>query len=544
MATTTINKLDQSDQSQTDALFIAAALAHVPVGIEYSMRMWRTGHYQFFPLLLCVVLWMIFDRVSKLSNKKRSVTTYVLVGINLLLLGMSVLLYSSFLWSLSFLLLTASFVYDRWGWSGILKGSPAWLLLFFIVPLPMNLDVKLITKMQFVASQLASWILDAFGQTHFREGVILITEKKQFFTEEACSGIRSLFSSMAAIAIYGVMRDYSILRHVFNLVQTTVWVIVGNAIRVAIVVYVSDNWTEAIASGTTHEMLGLAIFLFIFALALSTDRAIDAVMQQGLDDGFDRPKADNAEEPVTNSNNNLLNAKDPKPMIRWILVGCFGLLCLFAVRLTYAKISLEVLQYDFYAQDDLMMLDESEMPAEINGWRLEKFEHQLRDDAQLLAAESFLWTYRKGTRKATVSLDSPYYEYHNLTNCYNGFGWNVECKHDYASPSGEETTANMSVLKMRKQQETGLVLFTAMDRTGKLVVPDVANFALSRPSAAMDNLKLALGMVEQSSNSNVLPISQIQLIYTADGELVGEDEAKELFLVGRKILRNSKRFAQ
>ena len=103
---------------------------------------------------------------------------------------------------------------------------------------------------------------------------MLITEKKQFFAEEACSGVRSLFSSTAAISVLGVYLSYPWWRLIFNLIQTTIWVLVGNALRIATVVYVADSWTDSIASGPAHELLRLGVFLFIFVLALSTDRTL------------------------------------------------------------------------------------------------------------------------------------------------------------------------------------------------------------------------------------------------------------------------------
>jgi len=226
-------------------LFATAVLAHLPIGYEYYRRMWSGAHYQFFPLLMVAAAWMIADRLveSKPRTPKTGLSYWLLLA-DLVLLTLAALMFSPFLWILSVLLLIVVYVYDRWGWQGVRYTSPAWLLLFFVVPLPSNLDLKLVNKLQFLSSQLASYILDAFGQVHFREGVILITEKKQFFTEEACSGIRSLFSSVSAMAIFGVMMRYSWQRHLFNAIQTILWVVIGNAVRIALVVYLTDNVNE------------------------------------------------------------------------------------------------------------------------------------------------------------------------------------------------------------------------------------------------------------------------------------------------------------
>ena len=513
------------------------------MGFEYCRRMWNLGHYQFFPLLIAVVAWIIYVRLSKrpLVYSQNNVS-YALLAVNLLLLVAAVLLYSSTLWIISLTLFVGIWIHDQWGWSGCRDAAPAWALMLFVIPLPSNLDLQLITKMQFLASQLASWVLDAFGQTHFREGVVLVTEKKQFFAEEACSGIRSLFSSLAAISIYGVTQRYSIGMHVFNFLQTALWVVVGNALRIAIVVYVSDNWTESIATGTTHEMLGLVVFLFIFGLAISTDRAVESLIQRARDASID-------EEPTSAEadQKNRVTTNIPSG-IQWALVGGLVVVSLFSARLTYAKMSREFLHFNYFTQDDLVPLSAADLPSKINGWELGNFEHKLRDDKQLLAPESFLWTYNKDGLTATISLDSPYREYHNLTVCYSGLGWSVEQKQEYADTSTpvregllNESRTEFSTLEISKRLERGVVYFTAFDRNGSIILP---NFVLSgqRSSALANNIRLAFGILDPSESGISLPVSQIQLLHTSNGEIRMPEDIKSLFLTARQILQKSPRF--
>lgn len=536
-----------------DALFLAAFVAHIPVGIEYCRRMWVVGHYQFFPLLMGAAAWLIYDRLSSSGVKRveRSNTTYGLLAFSFVFLTAAVLQHAPFFWIGSLLFLLIVYVYDRWGVEGLKKTAPAWLLLLFVVPLPSNLDLKLINKMQFMSSQLASWILDAFGLVHFREGVVLITEKKQFFTEEACSGIRSLFSSLAAISIFGVMRRYPLWRHVFNLLQTVLWVIVGNAIRVAGVVYLADNVNESFASGTTHEMLGLGAFLFIFLCAMSTDRGINAWQASKINFNEDAISSDTEEATVEGTvrekSSTLVGQSDPIPAAKWALIGLFGLITLFGARLTYAIIAEDNL--NFYQKEDLIVLVESDMPETINGWRRSSFSHQEREDTRLLAPESYVWTYSKDGRKVTVSLDSPYYDFHNLNDCYEGFGWDVEFENRY--PEGVDDlsqSVNLTELTMSKRNEYGMVLFTAFDRNGRLVRPTFeVNYAPSRWMQIQRNINLALGRLDQSNDPRLskqpLPITQVQLLHTSGQKISERKELEALFLESRRILQSSKRFA-
>jgi exosortase/archaeosortase family protein len=55
-------------------------------------------------------------------------------------------------------------------------------------------------------------------------------------------------------------------------------VIIGNGLRVAIVVYGVTHWTEQLGTGLAHEALGLVVFFFIVLMALSTDRFLQAIL--------------------------------------------------------------------------------------------------------------------------------------------------------------------------------------------------------------------------------------------------------------------------
>jgi len=537
-----------------NGLFLIALLAHLPLSIEYGLRMWRTGHYQFFPLLMAAVFYLIFTRVHKTSRVNTLPRlVYPLLGISGTLLLASVLLFSSTIWMLSFVFWVAVFIYGHWGWPGLKTAAPAWVLLIYIVPIPGNLDVVLVTKMQFMASQLASWILDALGQIHFRDGVVLITEKKQFFTDEACSGVRSLFSSMAAISMYGVIRCYPPWRHFFNIGQTIVWVIVGNALRVATVVFVSDNWTNAIASGANHEMLGLIVFMIIILLALSTDRAINAWHSNefGLG-GF------GLYEYVPDDKNDLeshgASADTPSPvtlppqhapsLLSWGVLALF-LVAFFASSKLYYKKTVESELYNFQSTE-LAAVEADILPNKINGWTLRGFDYEARNKHSLLAPESYIWKFSKNNKIAIVSLDGPYSEYHHLANCYSGLGWQPTSEDLYSIGEEDMTDAlNCTQIKMNKNGDYGLVLFSAQDRTGNLILPGGAFPVRRRATDLETNLRLILGLsIHQPQQTKLLPISQIQLLVRSSSQfsLEIEHEIQDLFLKVRGQLLQSPRF--
>ena len=536
-----------------DILFVTAALAHVPIGYEYCERMWSVGHYQFFPLLMVSAGWMILARLAESQPQKpKSQLNYWLLTADLVFLTLAALMFSPFFWVLSLVLLTVVYIFDRWGWRGVRYTSPAWLLLFFVVPLPSNLDLKLVNELQFLSSQLASYILDAFGQIHFREGVILITEKKQFFTEEACSGIRSLFSSVSAMTIFGVMMHYSWQRHLFNLIQTVLWVVIGNAVRIALVVYLADNVDESFAVGTTHELLGLANFLFVFLFALSTDRGVNAwhaatpdVTEAALASDVEEPVIDGAIVPGVDALQHVIN----RPAVwQWSLVVGFVLVGLFSARLTYAKSTIDKFRFDETALSESYKTD---LPKQIQGWDLLSFDHQERDDTRLLAPESYVWTFVKdNNRRVIVSMDGPYFDFHNLNDCYEGFGWEVDYENKYLDLDNDLSEAtNLTKLEMEKSSEHGLVLFTAFDRDGVLVRPTFErNYEPTRWMEMVRHVRMAFGLLNQQNDprfsQQTLPISQVQLLHVSNREILDSADLERLFVEVRARLQATERFGK
>ena len=536
------------------AFYSLAFLAHLPMLVSYARIVWAKGHYQFFPLLIAAAAWLAFERLNGTNfqpddrSKRIALGLWILDGI---VLSISALLYSSILAMPALMIGLAAYCVDRFGWAAFRYVVPIWLLLLLIAPPPANLDQSLIQMLQFQASQMASLILDAFGQTHFREGVTLITAQKQFFTEEACSGIRSLFSSLAAIAIYGIVRHYPWWRHTFNFAQTVIWVLAGNALRIALVVYVSDNWSDAIATGTNHEMLGLAVFVFIFALALSTDRAIGVLLEPSSNHESEsgRMSETGATPPTSVGLATGANATTAVPF-RWakgLLMLWFGLVLVFSARLTYVRTTNEFSGVRF-DNVELTTSQASDLPTELNGWKQVGFERKLRDEHSLLAPESFLWTFQRENRTLIISLDSPYHSFHDLEACYQGIGWQANSIHAYVEDG--KVVSGLSTIPIRKPDQSGVVYFSAFTRTGQMIIPPEQLSPAARFQNIFRNINQAFRIGDANANfsdvvpAEFLPISQIQLLCEQPAPLSPTelDELKVLFEAARDRLLQSPRF--
>jgi exosortase len=533
----------------SNLLLIIAAVAQSPILLMYSRVMWNKGHYQFFPLLFCAVGWLLYSRLSKRNrNENGNWLAVALLMLNLIFVFLSIAVYTPVPVIPTLIIFLSAVLLDRYGFPGLLVALPVITILLFVTKLPTGRDLFVINELQFLASQLASWILDSFGIIHFREGVILVTEKNQFFTEEACSGIRSLFSTLAAVSIYGLSRSYSASRQIFNLLQSIVWVIAGNAIRVASVVYLADHGFEQFSQGTLHEMFGLVTFIGIFGVTLSVDRVIDIFSRGSKRSAYGESYSDMAygdivgqQKPAPEATKVKTETVKPR-FLNLALIGLYLAVILFSSRLTYAKWN----NFDRVRLDisELATIEESQLPPVINQWQLKKFEMEERGDDSLFAPESYLWIYESKNLTATVSFDAPYSEFHDLAFCYRGIGWDAKLTHSYQ----KDSETGMSLLEMEKPDQYGVVYFAGYSKDGKLVRP--AN-EFSPTTRFLRNIELATGRLaipsgDVNRNGEALPISQIQIFVQSATPISDEEtlEIDNLFDIVRTRILTSPRFSK
>ena len=536
-------------------IFLLAILSHLPILTQYASRMWRSGHYQFFPVLLLALAWLFSEQKNYIFSQNEKPNNAVganLLIINLMLVGIATILNSSFLGALSAWMLAAIFFYSRGGTSSLIRGMSLLIALLFIIPMPARLDEQLILKLQYFASQLASQVLDNLGIVHFVEGVVLITEKKQFMTEEACSGIRSLFSSLAGIALYSAMFRLSWWRSLFNFVQVVFWVLVSNAIRIATVVYVSDTWTDVLATGIGHTVFGLVMFGFVLAMSISTDRLINAILARAEVEEEDYSPVD-----LENEANVETVSKEEQ------VFTSFGLPVWFSVPLALSFILVAILGVRLLwlqsSQNEgiwitslprLSFPKKEDLPEQVGSWNLTEFEWKSRGANKLQAEDSFVWTYESPEGiEFNFSLDCPWDKWHNLADCYSGLGWGTSMTYHDASEFGWV----WSKIELQKLgREAGVVFFRSVDRHGHEVTPQFSGGFFNVRSIANqvnDNFSAILGF-DSGQNANIngisLPATTLQLICVPDSSLSESQiaELQSLFVEISSAITKSNRFVE
>lgn len=527
----------------------AAVLAHFLVLREYTWRMWNLAHYQFFPIAIGCAIWLWWSRRDGKQNSRKpdSKVQTVALTINLLMVLFATLINSSFLGWLSFLLFLSTTAYSVSGYSSLRGFLPALFALSLITPLPGQLDQELILSMQSWASLFASWILDSVGLLHFRQGVVLVSETESFLAEEACSGIRSLFSGIFAVMFWGLLQRHSWWRHLINLVQVVGWVLSVNALRIASVIWIEDKTSFSVAKGIAHELLGLLAFFLIFGLAISFDYFVKFLFPVASDEEA-MEETTSSSEPVPAAEQGAQSLSIPFPMA-WIV--CFGIVGLMAVRLTFVSGNLSVVPTSL-AQ--LEAPEQTDLPIELVGWQIDDFKSITRTREDIQGQKSYVWELRSGLESAKLSLDCQWNDFHDLTYCYSGLGWKVETEHNYESmlqPGDDSGSLNYSRLRLtRPTGEQGWVLFCGLDKNGKEVQPPVKlgqNTSIHLWEKATNSLRLAFGFAEKDSIRAMTfeaPVTTVQILHVPSGMAGGSDSQRleSLFLAAREKVKQSTRF--
>ncbi|TWU55204.1 exosortase U [Rubripirellula reticaptiva] len=574
-------------------------LAFAPLWWTYFTWTWRDGHYQYFPLLILmigVLAKMRWPAAVEAATWPRTSVLMTGAGVIVVLVLAAHLLNSPWVGIVATALASCVLTYGLVGSGGLWVMAPVLALWLLAIPLPMNYDDTLIFKMQFFASQLASLLLDGAGIRHLREGVVLITEKSQYMTEEACSGVRSLFSSLAVVAVYAVVSHHRLVRTCFNLVQTVFWVLIGNAIRVAACVVLADNVSPWYASGAGHEMLSMVVFAFILGMVASTDQIVGVFCQRQLgiawfDEGDDEIHVEDGGEMVARSGLRLPSLRRPEVMgsdgemkesraerlarARGFhgtdsmgddgleqaggLLGGLSRKALIAI----GALLLPIIGLGWFAamrdpDQGIVSMDqmprlaastETDLPADLAGWSRSGFQHVERVKNGLQAPDSYTWGFQRDGVRAVLSVDCPWAEWHNLNVCYVNVGWVTSPDYFVESPTDVPfNNLSFSELTMSKRDgSSGYVMFTVVDRNRSEMRDLDWRESLLQPVQAVeilvDSVSRRFGFGGPILPN--LPGSTIQLYSDRSGSYTDEQIAslQALFFAARKELLDGPRWA-
>jgi exosortase len=231
------------------------------------------GHGFLVPVFAAYVLWHERSRSREIpiqtSNWGLPIMFFAIV---LLILG--TLGSEHFTARISILILISGIVIYLVGWQALRSVAFPMGYLVFMVPLPAIIYYQLTFPLQLLASRLGANGLVALGVPTVREGNLLILPNVTLEVVEACSGVRSLFSLLAAVVGYVYFAEPRIWKRCVLVTSTVPIVIVSNGFRLVATGVLSFFFGPGVDSGLVHTGLGLAFFALAFLSILLVHRLL------------------------------------------------------------------------------------------------------------------------------------------------------------------------------------------------------------------------------------------------------------------------------
>lgn len=532
------------------------AIAYGPLLWMFFRQQWQKPHYQYFPFVFAAFGWLLWKRFGEAAPKRAEIAipswTDQLLQIGaVLLLLFGLWIRSPWFAMISLIVLAASMLLAVSRTRTIVNLWGIWILLWLVVPAPLNWDQQLITRLQSVSSRLSSSVLDALGIYHMMDGNTLWLRSKQLFVDEACSGIISMLSIVACAVIYSVYKNRSPLHLVLLAAGSIAWTTLLNVVRISTIAYILDKYGVDWSYGTPHEMISLVLFLVACLALLCTDQILLGCLGPVASEWngelrFGRRLAAawdwliNLGPTTADDRENRETAQAPPPppalLSRRRAFGWF----LPAIFAPMAAIQCALLAYAFARAPERLpavqaglQLAPQDLPSTISGLHKTDFKPARRsaDNIQGKYSRTYFFRSDDGT-DYMLSFDFPFPGmWHELTECYTANGWKpIERQVASAEIGGKsgEPWKYVEATFMKSGGRFGALCFSEFDQYGTPYEPQTDWYREGSSFWASRNLYL-----------KERQIFQVQVWFEGTTKATAEQQkkARELLLEARSLIR-------
>jgi exosortase B len=250
------------------------AALYLPVYFWAFQTIWQTEEQVHGLIVLCVLVWLIYDRWPALAAVKPDPSPALGWGV----FACGLVVYSvGRVFSISILELGSQIPVAA-GICLVLLGRPGlrviWFPLIymaFMVPLPGFFVDAVTGPLKQWISVIAEQVLYSAGYPIARHGVVLAIGQYQLLVADACSGLHSMFSLAALGLLFMYITNRKSWLHNAIMVASILPIaFVANIIRVIILILITYHMGDAAGQGFLHGGAGMvlliAALLFLFGL--------------------------------------------------------------------------------------------------------------------------------------------------------------------------------------------------------------------------------------------------------------------------------------
>jgi exosortase len=534
-------------QSATLELLLLLA-AYGAVVVAHFIILWQSQEYQYFPFVVAAIGWLGYHRVQQSSRRHAGSESYSYpmscAVLATAMLIVSVIVDAPWVGLASLNIFLAGVVYQVtrahsapgiWG---------VWALSWLLVPLPFGLDRRLMLSLQTASSWLSSQVLDLVRINHLMAGNVVQLPSREFFVDEACSGIVSVMSVIAAGAVYVVWQRRTLIHSVILLCAGIGWAVCLNVARISLIAITHHRYGIDLSTGWQHDALGLGLFGLTFVAVVSTDQLLLFLLEPitGESGGHGRNRLLAAWNWIVTPKGQLdevsHGAEAPHldlptvslPRRPWLmLMACFGLiqLGLFGIGLSVADPSV----------NRLLTIQGDFLPTQIGVWEKSDFSEQHREDKELFGEFSkvFRFKNRRTGQLASVSFDFPFPSrqgWKELTVCYTSTGWTLNNRNVNAPPATSKDNGwnYVEANLVNQMNENGYLKFSHVDGIGNVVSPPTGGIA--------EKVWRRLRRTTTYLTSPHLFQTQVWVVAEAPPDEQTKQEIQQLFSLSRLRLRD------
>lgn len=149
------------------------------------------------------------------------------------------------------------------------KLLPAYIYLWFAVPLPHLFQSNLSQQLQLLSSSSGVTILQLLGISVYQEGNIIDLGAFQLQVVDACSGLRYLFPLMSFGFLAAYLFKAALWKRIIIFVSTIPITISMNILRISIIGVTVEFWGPSMAEGLIHDFEGWVVFAACVLLLLA-----------------------------------------------------------------------------------------------------------------------------------------------------------------------------------------------------------------------------------------------------------------------------------
>jgi exosortase len=404
--------------SWTLATLVLPLLALSPLLYIQASVLMQKPHLQFFPLAILGAAY--FLRADAEPSREHLPRPWLipLWVVAILLCMAALILISPWLAQFCFIVIVAVWAFGARPNLSVLRVTGISGLIAVTLPPPFGWDHQLVQALQAISSFVCSRLMDLTGILHVRRGNIIEIAAKPLFIEEACSGVDSQYALMAVAGVLLLLGRAGLIVSLITIVTVPIWAILGNLLRIYLIVIGLDWFGIDLSSGTVHMFLGLCVFAFTAWVHWSSVQFLNFLQLRYIHSKREHRVSEGVKHPSDGTWSEASRIR-----VSWVW---------FAMPLLLFILMPASLQavFDFQMAPDLPSLssdvaerfpDRGSLSS--NRAQIVGFHSIARDRADLLGQHSRIWQVRNDFSRITVSLDFPFSGWHPLWVCYMNAGW-------------------------------------------------------------------------------------------------------------------------